>query len=156
MSDFRQAYVGTNFNDALERLQENSLNEDIPELRQITNRDDNIITADEVGAALNSPVASIRQFAQMLIDNHRLFLLDVCNASCLRRAPGNYPVPVSGHLFQKPGMGTHPRISLVESATTTARVTQMTPMSIGARRLMQEAQHTGCGHFSRWKEFLFA
>lgn len=87
MSDFRQAYVGTSFIDALERLQENSLNEDFPKLKQITNRDDNLITADELGAALNSPVDSIRNFAEMLKDNHNIYLLDVCNNECRRMKP---------------------------------------------------------------------
>lgn len=100
MSDFRQAYVGTSFNDALERLQENSLNEDFPRLKQITNRDDNLITADELDAALNSPVESIRNFAEMLKDNHRLYLLDVCNEECRRRTPNGNSVG---------GVGTHVR-----------------------------------------------
>lgn len=84
MSEFRQAYVGISFEDALERLQENSLNEDIPGLKKITNRDDNLITADELDAALNSPVESIRSFATILKENNRLFLLDVCNEECRR------------------------------------------------------------------------
>ena len=98
MSDFRHAYVGTSFNDALDRLQENSLNEDFPSLKQITNRDDNLITADELDAALNSDVASIRNFANMLKENNRLFLLDVCNSECQRRTPNGESAA---------GVGTH-------------------------------------------------
>ena len=72
MSDFRQAYVGTSFIDALERLQENSLNEDFPILKQITGRDDNLITADELDAALNSPIDSTQRFARILKEYNTL------------------------------------------------------------------------------------
>ena len=96
MSDFRQAYVGTSFIDALERLQENSLNEDFPILKQITGRDDNLITADELDAALNSPIDSTQRFARILKEYNHLFLLDVCNEECRRRTPDGNPVGGAG------------------------------------------------------------
>ena len=102
MSDFRQAYVGTSFIDALERLQENSLNEDFPKLKQITGRDDNLITADELDAALNSPIDSTQRFATILKESNHLFLLDVCKEECRRRTSNGTDVG---------GVGTHFSVS---------------------------------------------
>ena len=82
-NQFQLGYVGKSFEDAASKREKGI---GYSELTKITNRKTNEITAKELENALLNPNDEIRKFARNLVDNRKVFLVDVCSKDCKRRS----------------------------------------------------------------------